>query len=111
MAKFFDNFEEVGGLSWVGAAEKEELIKRGTPITVSRVFLSQSKYGPRYVVAFELDGDERAIGFPTESGVESRNVMLAALAEYLEADDAEPVILKLKQQGQAKILVNAEETA
>lgn len=105
---FFDEFKDTSGGSWVGAEEKAELIASGTVLSVTDVIYDPTnKYGPRYVVKFSLDGEDRSIGFGAES-VESRDRMLAALAEYLDANEGETTELIMEQVGRSVVLRAAE---
>jgi hypothetical protein len=104
---FFDEFKDVGGGSWVGAEEKAEMIASETVITVSDVIYDPTnKYGPRYVVKFVLDGEDRSIGFGAES-VESRDRMLAALSDYLDANEGETVDLVMEKIDRSVVLREA----
>jgi len=106
--KFFDSFVEVSG-NWIGKEEKKTMVTDETPFPVLAVAKANTgKYGPRYVVKTELDGEERLLSFAA-SGVESRDRLFDALIEYQERDDAEPVVVKMKQSGQSILVVNAEE--
>ncbi len=104
---FFDNFEDTSGASFIGKDEKEELIKDATVLPVLRISLGESQYGERYLVTVDLDGEERAITFNTGS-VESRDRMLAALANYLDSEDAEPVSVVVSRVGRSLILKNPD---
>lgn len=103
---FFDEFQDTGGASYVGKDEKAELIKDGTPLAVKRVYKGPSRFGERYVLITELDGEDRALPFGAGS-VESRDFMLDALIEYLEREDAEPVEVKLVQKDRSVLVVDA----
>ncbi len=95
MGGFFDSYveQEGNGLSFVGENEFDELVKDQTQVVITRVSgPSPSKYGPRYIVVFDLEGEERAKSFRAGS-VDSRDVMLDAMQEYLQAEDSEaPVV-------------------
>lgn len=99
---FFDGYEDTGGISYVSGEEKAVLIKNEVPLEVIRIFESDhAEYGPKYNIVITLDGEERVISFKKGS-VFSRDRMLAAMREYLEAkDEGEPnpevVIYKVKQ--------------
>lgn len=104
---FFDEFKDVSGGSWVGKEEKAELIASGAVLSVTDVIYDPTnKYGPRYVVKFQLDGEDRSLGFGAES-VESRDRMLAALAEYLDRNEGEHVDLIMEQNGRSVVLREA----
>ncbi len=105
---FFDEFKDTSGGSWVGAEEKAALIESGTVISMTDVIYDPTnKYGPRYVVKFKLDEEDRSIGFGAES-VESRDRMLAAASEYLDANDGETIDVVMKQNGRSVVLEAAE---
>ncbi len=103
---FFDEFEEISG-NWIGKEEKASMIADETPFVALTVARVSSRYGPRYVVKTELDGEERLLGFGAEA-VESRDRLFDALIGYLARDDAEPVNLKMKRSGQSVLVVNAD---
>jgi len=101
---FKDEFVDIGGGSWVGKEEKQELIDSATEFSISAVIYDPTnKYGPRYVVKFELDGEERSLGFGAES-VESRDRMLASLATYLDEHEDETVPVVMSQVGRSVVL-------
>lgn len=104
---FFDEYKDVSGGSWVGKEEKAELIEAGSVISVTSViFDPTNKYGERYVVKFQLDGEDRSIGFGAGT-VESRDRMLSALSAYLDNNEGETVDLILTQKGRSVILEEA----
>lgn len=110
MPGFFDTFQDAGGASYIGKEEKATLIADSTPFPVKRVFYQATgKFGARYVLITELDGEERALSFGAES-VESRDRMLAALIEYLSDEDAETPSVIMKRVNQSIILVDPEAT-
>lgn len=104
---FFDEYKDVSGGSWVGSDEKAELIAGEAVLEVTDViFDPTNKYGPRYVVKFKLDEEDRSIGFGAGS-VESRDRMLEALTGFLAANEEETVSLRMEQKGRSVILVEA----
>lgn len=101
---FRDEYKDVSGGSWVGAEEKAELIASATPIDITDVIYDPTnKYGPRYVVKFTLDGEDRSIGFGAES-VESRDRFLSQLGEYISANEGYTERVVLVQKGRSVIL-------
>ena len=103
MPKFFETFQDAGGGNWVGKEEKDAMIADGTAFTVTRVARGASKYGERYVIDTEIDGEMRSIGFPADT-VQSRDRLLDALIEYLKGENPEPVSLKMQRIGRSIIL-------
>jgi len=109
--KFFDNFQEsAGGGSFIGKEEKATLIKDATPLTVQAVRKGESKFGLRYVVDVDLDGEIRSLSFTADS-VESRDRMLDAMTQYLEDPEAEKPVVKLvvPGPGPSVVITSAEE--
>lgn len=111
MARFFDNYKDTGGLSFIGQAEKAELITGGVVMEALRVFRTADTFAndgsERDILVVSLDGEERALGFKVGT-VESRDHMLAALSNYLQQDDAEPVNIKLVKRGRSVLVVDAD---
>lgn len=109
---FFDEYKEIGG-NYVKADEKQVLIDNGIPFQVTAVVADdENKYGPRYVATVLLpdpeNGDEaeRAISFP-KGTVDSRDRMLNQMMNYLEREDAEPVLVKLDKVGRSILVRSA----
>lgn len=115
---FFDNYKDIGGGEYVGADEKQVLIDNGIPFQITDVvYQEESKFGERYVTKVLLPNedsgayeDERLMSFGVGS-VESRDRMLAALAEWLDEADNEPPWVKLEKVGRAVIIVRGEAPA
>lgn len=115
---FFDEYEDLsGGGEWMKAPEKEVLIQNGIPVEIKAVIddatnTYQGAPMPRYVAVALVpnpengEGEERKIGFP-QGTVESRDRMLAQMAEYLQREDAEPVIVKIARVGRSIVLQQA----
>ena len=110
---FWDEYQDIGGGSWISAEEKQVMAENGIPFTVSAVVDDdENKYGPRFVVKGLVpdpetgEEEERQVGFPKDT-VESRDRMLRALQGYLAGDDAEPVIVKIAKIGRSYVLQNA----
>ena len=106
MAGFFEDFaaeEGVGGGegSYIGKAEKAQLIDYETPFVITAVEddddnTYDGRKSPRYVVTVTLGGEERKLGFGKSQNDSSRDRMLAAMQERLAAGgDIEPVRLGL----------------
>ena len=111
---FWDNYKDEGGGKYLTAAEKSTLIDDETVLEVVAVRYDeknqfQGNPSPRYVVTFNVDGTERFAGFAiSEDGDSSRDRLLGALVDYLDADDAEPVMVVLEKIGQFVAIVKAE---
>ena len=93
------------GKNFVSKEEKEVLIEEETPLVFTSVSFGPSKYGERFIAVTEIEGEERAIGFPAGT-VESRDAMLRDLQTYL-AEGGDPPSLKIVRAGRALILENA----
>lgn len=105
---FFDEFDDTSGASFIKKEEKAVLLANATPLPVVSVkYQATSKYGPRYLLAVELEGEERTLSFNAES-VESRDRMLDALKDYMSREDAEPVTVYIEQVGQSILVRNAD---
>jgi len=109
---FWDEYKEIGG-NYLKAAEKDVLMENGIPFTVTSVTLdNHPQYGERYVASVNVpnpetgEEEERAISFPFGT-VESRDRMLAQMAEYLGRDDAEEVKVKLEKAGRSILVRQA----
>jgi hypothetical protein len=105
MGGFFEDFskeEGVGGDgSYIGKAEKEQLVEDQTPFVITAVEdddenTFDGRKSPRYVVTVSLGGEERKLGFGKSQNDSSRDRMLAAMQERLATGgDIEPVVLGL----------------
>lgn len=104
---FFDTYDDGAGLSFVGAEEKAVLIANETPLPVHRVSKGSTKFGERFLLITEIDGEERALSFGVGS-VESRDRMFEAMMDYLTQDDAETPVVRLKKVGQSILVVDAD---
>ena len=101
-------FPESFSGSWVGKEEKAELISSGSPFDITAVtYDPTNKYGPRYVVSFSLDGEERQVGFGADS-VESRDRTLAAMIEYFDNNPGDTIAAKLEQVGRSILVTGVE---
>lgn len=118
---FFDDFEGTaggGGASYLDKEEKAAVIKSGAVLNVTRAwsFTDAGDYpGPAYGIAFELDGEERAITFKRVDkdgkGVESRDEMIAAFIDYLDdpEHEGETIAVVLAKEGRSYVLRDANE--
>lgn len=108
---FWDEYKQVGG-NFIKAAEKQILMDEGVPFPITSIVEdTANKFGPRYVATVVipegLEGvtaGERALSFPIGTGVESRERMLAQMAEYLDRADADDVVVKLEKVGQSILI-------
>lgn len=111
MTKFFDNYVDEGGASFIGKDEKAVLVKNKTvlPIVRAYAFTDTGNYpGPAQAVVVDLDGEERRMSFKTGT-VETRDRMIEAMIAYFDenGDDAEPVEVVLERAGNAFLLRDA----
>ena len=109
---FWDEYVEIGG-NFIGAEEKQTLMDNGVPLAVQTVVRDEhNSYGDRYVAQVIVPNpetgadEERSISFPIGT-VESRDRMLSQMAEYMERDDAKPVVIKLEKVGRSIIIRQA----
>ena len=116
---FWDTYKDEGGGKYLTAPEKAALIDDATVLQITGVRYDeknqfQGNPAPRYVVTFLVPGGpdgatERFAGFAlSEDGDSSRDRLLGALVDYLDADDAEPVMVVLEKIGQFVAIVKAE---
>jgi hypothetical protein len=108
-AGFFDTYEDEGfdGSAFLTKAEKEVLIEEGVAFPVTSVHAAESKFGPRWIVGVEIEGEPRLVGF-SRGMVFSRDRLLVALEDYLAEDGAEPPECKITLVGRSQILGPAE---
>jgi hypothetical protein len=111
---FWDEYQDIGGGSWISAEEKAVLAENGIPLTVTGVVEDdENKYGARFVVKFDAPDPEtgeteaKQIGFQ-KGTVESRDRMLRQLMGYLSNGADEPVVVKIAKVGRSYVLQNAE---
>lgn len=102
---FFDTWEDIGGGNYIGKEEKEELIKGRIPFPILKVQKGKNPFGEgdRYVVTTELEGEQRVLGFNVGAAA-SRDRFLDAVAEYLETEGAEPVVVIFERVGKAVLI-------
>lgn len=112
---FFDDYVDIGGGGhFLKSQEKLDLIEQGVPFKITAIHEDpDNEYGPRYIAFCQIpnsetgEDEEKKIGFPTDSGVNSRDAMLRAMKDFLDSDDAEPVLVKLSKPGRAIMIVAA----
>lgn len=98
-----------GGQQYVSGPEKDALLESGTSFTIVGV-----KFDPkggfdnadRYVLDVILEGEERKLSFQAGS-VDSRDRMLAAMAEFLTANAGATVNARLEAAGRATLITAA----
>lgn len=109
----FDFSKYDTGGNYIGAAEKKAIAEAGIPFVITAIKESEYDGQPRYVLSVTVpnpetgDTEERLLGFPIGSGVESRDRMLDALKDYLDGDGAEEVKAKLEKVGKAYLIREA----
>lgn len=113
---FWDNYEDIGGGSWVSAEEKQVLAESGIPLTITGVVDDDgNKYGARYVVKFTApdpetgEEEERQVGLQKDT-VESRDRFLQQAQEFLRAG-GEPIVAKIAMVGRSYVFKQAGEEA
>ena len=96
MGKFVAPVSEASGY-YLTAEERDALIASGEPLTVVEVRTDlantyKGRPSPRYMVTFNIDGEERGWGFgigSSDGSETSRDRLFIALQEYLGQEDAE----------------------
>jgi hypothetical protein len=111
---FWDEYQDIGGGSWLSAEEKQVFAENGIPLTITAVIDDDgNKYGPRYVVKFTApdpetgEEEERSVGLQKDT-VESRDRFLKQAQGYLAGDESEPIVAKLAMVGRSYVFQNAE---
>lgn len=110
MTGFFDNYEDEGGAAFLSKEEKAALVKSGKTISITNVyaFTDTGQYpGPAFRITLDVDGEDRAVTFKRNSGVDSRDRMLAAMCDYFAEDGAVPVEVTLVKAGNAFLFKDA----
>ena len=106
---FFEEYvDDSPGSVYVTGEEKDQLITAGTILTITGVeFEPEGGYddNDRYVLDVVLGDAERKLSFQAGS-VDSRDKMLAAMADFIERT-GETVSVKLSQQGRSVIITAA----
>jgi hypothetical protein len=95
-----------GGQQYVTGGEKDALLESGDAFTIVGVkFDEKGGYdnADRFVLDVILAGEERKLTFQAGS-VDSRDRMLAAMAEFLDANAGATVNAKLEASGRATLV-------
>lgn len=112
MGDFFDSYVDDnpgGGSQYVSGEEKEALLASGNAFAITGVkFDPKGGYdnADRYVLDVILAGEERKLSFQAGS-VDSRDRMLAAMAEFLDANAGTTVNATLVASGRATLITAA----
>ncbi len=119
---FWDTQDAVsdGKPRFLSGDEKEDLAKAGTPFTITAVEFevgksdenpNGNKYGDRFVLTIDLDGEDRRLGFTIgidpqtgESYTPARDKQLADMTEYLATGEGAIDPTKLVKVGRAYFL-------
>jgi len=109
----FDFDKYAGGGHYISAAEKKVLADNGIPFVIKAVRGPVHKFDNEN---FELtidcpdpesgDGEERVLSFTIGSGAESRDRMIAGMAEHFDGG-GEPIAAKVTKVGRAFFLAPA----
>lgn len=113
---FFGSYKDVGqGGRFVGGPEKLELISQGVAFDIVDVaFDEHNEHGPRFIAFCKIPNlesgevEDRKIGFPTGSGVNTRDNMLNEMKTWLDENEGESVKVKLEKPGRAIFIVSAD---
>lgn len=97
---FFDTYEDEGGdKTYIGKAEKADLIRNKTAFAIESVTFEPGKGyqgGDRFLAIINLNGEERKLSFGAGS-VESRDRMLTAMGEFLASEEGQPVTVIIEE--------------
>jgi len=98
------------GVPFLTSQEKDALVAEGTPITIVAVsgLVPDAKFGgERYIVTFEVDGEDGPSKYGFKAGeVDSRDRNLVAMKSYLE-NGGDPVVAKLAPAGRGVTITAA----
>lgn len=89
-----------GGGKFLSAEETEQLLDSGTVIDITGVREDDGKFGKRYLVDLNIEG-EAAIKSFTIGSVQTRDKLLADMLTYFEANGTDPVKVKFVRWGAA----------
>jgi hypothetical protein len=98
-----------GGGQYVSGPEKEALLDSGESFTIVGVKFDEKggfDNADRFLLDIILAGTERKLSFQAGS-VDSRDRMLAAMAEYLDANAGATVNARLEASGRATLITAA----
>lgn len=105
----FDKFQSSTG-RFVSAPEKKALADNGIPFTILAMRQVHKFDNENYELTINMpdpetgENEERVLSFPIGSGAESRDAMLAAMAEHLDANAGEAIEAKLEKVGRGYYL-------
>jgi len=105
---YVDDTPYEGG-DYVTGEEKEELLKSGKSFAIRNVTLEPTggyKDTERFLLDITLEDVERKLGFQTGS-VDSRDRMLAAMADFLAANPGKTVQARIEAAGRATLVTAA----
>jgi len=81
------------GSEYLSTEEKDELVESGKGFAITEVAEEVGRYGEKFVVTVDLDGESRKISF-TKGSIQGRDVFLGdAQAHLKNGDDPIPVVL------------------
>lgn len=112
VSDFFDTYVDdtpKGSDEYVSGTEKDALLASGESFTITGVkFDPKGGYenADRYVLNVILEGVERKLSFQAGS-VDSRDRMLASMAEFLSAEAGRTVNARLEASGRATLITAA----
>jgi hypothetical protein len=93
-----------GGGAFISSDERKDLEKSGVAFDITGVdFEKGGKYGDRYILTVVLDGEERQLGAPFQSGMDSRDETIQNVEKYL-ADGGAPVKARVETAGNGWVL-------
>ena len=113
---FWDTHEVKSGKgAFLKPEEKDALIKSGQPFDVVGIkYEAEGKFGARYVLSLEIpdavtgEPESRKIGFVLDSGVDSRDEIVKAMAEdHFGAGEESPIPCILSKGGNAILILPA----
>lgn len=86
---------------WLSEDEKEEMSDDKTPFMVTSVESTKDKkYGQRWELTVDIDGDERGLTIPAHK---TRDESISALSDYVKKNgSAGPMRLKVKPFGEGR---------
>jgi hypothetical protein len=117
VSSFFETYKapaQGAGGKFLIAAEKKVLIDNGIPFQITSLqFDEHNEHGPRYIATVNVpnpetgEEEERRVGFPVGTNVQTRDSMLDAMSKYFD-EGGDPVTVKLEQTQRAIFIVPAE---